>query len=245
MSGPVCPSCSATVAEKNSASPATCHRCGKTFHFDEVGTYEPLVATCTVSEKEATGRIMEWASGVKGGREFSRNIELARMTRRFYPVFVFSRLNTGEEQQLTASAVGAAEPGIRNIDFSDAELHGISGIETADSECIKPNLSPSAYGRLLSVDPASRNVVYYPFWCTQYVYHGKLNTVTVDGCTGRVSGDLSVEIERKSSMPYAAAAFAAIGLEGALAYFSWIVAAAAVALTAAFAVYRAAGKKEE
>lgn len=239
MQGLSCPSCTAPVVSRPESSPASCARCGAKFHFDDYGTYVPLVAPCKVTVEEATENVMEWASGVKGGREFSRHIELAKMTRRYFPVFVFGTLRDGRQGTVVASATASPEPGIRNIDFSRAEMHALDEATLGDGEVMHPNLGPGAYTKLLSVDPTTRTMVYYPFWCTQYVYKGKLNTVTVDGCSGRVSGDLSVEIERRSSMPFAAAAFAVISAEGALAFINWIFAAAVVAATAGYAIYHA------
>ena len=245
MSKLQCPSCSGPLMEKPPSSPAVCTRCGASFHFDEYGSYVPLTAPCRVGESEATTKILEWASSVKGGREFAKNIELAKMTRRFYPVYYFDRQREGSRGSVVASAVALAEPGLRNLDLTIVDMHGAGGVMPDPAEIVKPSLSPAAYEKLLSVDPASRTLIYYPFWCTQYVYHGKLSTVTVDGCTGRVSGDLSVEIERKSSMPFAASAFAILGLEGMIAYYSWIVAAAVVGATALVTVYMSRRGREE
>lgn len=245
MSNIRCPSCSGPLMEKPTSSPAVCARCGVSFHFDEYGSYVPLTAPCRVGESEATTKILEWASGVKGGREFAKNIELAKMSRRFYPLYYFDRQREGSRDSVVASAVALAEPGLTNVDLKIVDMHGAGGEQPDAAELVKPNLSPAAYEKLLSVDPSSRTLIYYPFWCTQYVYHGKLSTVTVDGCTGRVSGDLSVEIERKSSMPFAASAFALLGLEGMIAYYSWMLAAAAVAATALATIYMSRHGKEE
>ncbi len=244
MSSVRCPSCSTPLLDKPVSMPTICSRCGASFYFDEFGSYLPFIAPCRLNEADATSKIMEWSSGVKGGREFSKNIELAKMTRKYFPVFVFGKYRNGERSALVASAVALPEPGIRNIDFEGVDMHVAPAGQVDQSECVKPSLSPAAYRKLLSVDPSTRTMVYYPFWCTQYVYHGKLNTVTVDGCTGRVSGDLSVEIERKSSMPLAAGAFIAIGAEGALAYLSWIAAIAAVTATAGLTLYFARRNRE-
>ncbi len=245
MSGVRCPSCSGPYLEKVASLPVICARCGTAFYCDEFGSYIPLVAACRLNEQEATARIMEWASGVKGGREFSKNIELAKMTRKYYPVFVYGRARNGERSGVVGSAVAVAEPGVRNIEMDGVDAQPLLVTAADQSELIKPTLGPSAYRQLLSIDPSTRTMCYYPFWCTQYVYHGRLNTVTVDGYSGRVSGDLSVEIERKSGMPLAAAAFVALGLEGALAYVSWMLALAAVIVTAGFTVHIARRKKEE
>lgn len=231
--------------ESATSLPVVCNRCSAAYYYDEYGSYIPFIAPCTVNEGGATARIMEWASAVKGGREFSKNIELAKMTRRYYPVFVFERSRSGEQVSAIASAVAVAEPGIRNIDFSGVDVHSMTGGPIDQAECVKPNLSPGAYVKLLSVDPATRTMIYYPFWCTQYVYHGKLNTVTVDGCTGRVSGDLSVDLEKKSSMPIAASAFVALGAAGALTLVSWVLTVAAFAAVVGATVYYVRRRREE
>lgn len=245
MKGISCPSCSNPLMESALSLPVACNRCGTAYYYDEYGSYVPQIAPCTVNEGGATSRIMDWASGVKGGREFSKNIELAKMTRRYYPVFVFNRNRNGEQANTIASAIAAAEPGIRSIDFSGVDIHTMTGGPIDQGECVKPNLSPAAYVRLLSVDPASRTMIYYPFWCTQYVYHGKLNTVTVDGCTGRVSGDLSVDIEKRSSMPIAASAFVALGAAGALTLVSWVLTVAAFAAIVGATVYYVRKRRED
>ena len=225
-----CPSCNAPFMDKPSEVRTVCIHCGTAFMYDAVGSHVPEYAVARLSDTEAVERVHNWSSGVKGGREFSRHLELAKMTLRYFPLYVYGKTKAGESVSVVSSAVPSMQPGIRIIDATSTELRKLSA-ETDISDFTMPQTEPEAYSPLLSVDASSRKLVFYPFWLTQYVYRGKLNTVTVDACTGRVSGDLSVEIEKRSSLPLAAGGFAAISAEGAIAYFGYIYAVAAIAVT--------------
>ncbi len=225
-----CPSCDAPFMDKPSEVRAICAHCGTAFMYDGMGSHVPEYAVARLSDTEAVERVHDWASGVKGGREFSRNMKLAKMTLRHFPLYVYGKARTGETITVISSAVPSMQPGIRIIDPKSVELKKLSA-ETDFSDFTMPQTEPDAYSSLLSVDASTRKLVFYPFWLTQYVYHGRLNTITVDACTGKVSGDLSVEIEKKSSLPLAAAGFAAISAEGLVAYFGYIYAVAAIAIT--------------
>jgi|GEM_PF-6954153 len=227
-----CPACG-TPFSGEYALPAVCTRCGVRFYFDEFGSLVPHVAECSLNESDATARVREWAATVKGGKEFSRHFELARMELRYYPLFVFSRAQNGSPVRIVASAVPDCEPGITSVNVIPPSLK-----EAVDwSNFTPPKISPASYGKIMNVDPSSRALVFYPFWCTQYVYRGKLSKVTIDACNGYVSGDLNVEIEKRNPLPAAAASLVAITLEGALAYFNWLFALTAITVTGAFFIY--------
>ncbi len=243
MSSLRCPSCDAPLMDRPADTRAVCKHCGTAFMFDGIGSHVPEYAAARLSDTEAVERVHEWSSRIKGGKEFSRNIELAKMTLRHFPLYIFGKSITGESITVVSSAVPSMQPGIRIIDTKSAELKKLSP-ETDLSDFMMPQTEPESYSSLLSVDASSRKLIFYPFWLTQYVYRGKLNTVTVDACTGRVSGDLSIEIERKSAIPLAAGGFAAISAEGVVAYFGYFYAVAAIAVTVLALIYYSVRRNE-
>lgn len=238
-----CPSCQAPA--DGTSAPAVCAHCGTRFYWDAYGSYVPLIITASISEDQAVEKIRQWASSVRGGHEFSRNMELARMSLEYYPLYVFSRSMNGSACRTVAVAVPQCEPGITVAGIVPAALSPISPEAREWRQCIQPSIGPGAYGKLMDVDASSRSLVFYPFWCTQYVYRGKLNKVTVDAFNGRVSGDLNVEIEKRSPLPVAAAFLIALTAEGMLSYLSWILAAAAIACTCGYACFTAFRRRQD
>ena len=167
-----CPSCDAPFMDKPSEVRAICAHCGTAFMYDGVGSHVPEYAVARLSDTEAVERVHDWASGVKGGKEFSRNMKLAKMTLRHFPLYIYGKARTGETITVISSAVPSMQPGIRIIDPKSVELKKLSA-ETDISDFTMPQTEPDAYSSLLSVDASTRKLVFYPFWLTQYVYHGK------------------------------------------------------------------------
>ena len=238
-----CPSCNAPFADGPADTRAVCSHCRTAFMFDAVGSHIPEYAVAGLSDTEAVERIQDWSFRVKGGREFSSHMELAKMTMKHIPLYVYSRLRSGEQVTVVSSAIPSLQPGIRIVDPSSVELKKLTS-ETDIADFMMPQTEPEAYTSMLTVDATSRKLIFYPFWLTQYVYHSKLNTITVDACTGHVSGDLSVEIEKKSALPLSAGGFAAITAEGAIAYFGYAYAVAAIAVTVFALVFYAVRRRE-
>jgi hypothetical protein len=199
---------------------------------DDAGSYVPYYAEAKLKESEAIRRIHEWASDVKGGREFSRNIELARMSLKHIPLYIYRKDRAGNETEVVVSGIPSVQPGIRQIDPSAAQKTQVTA-DTDISDFQMPDTDPQAYTQILSVDPGSRELLFYPFWITQYIYRGKLNTITVDAYSGSVHGDLNVELEKKNPLPLAVGSFAVIFAEGFIAFFGILYALAAVGATAA------------
>lgn len=224
----ICPSCGGTEV-KSEGYRLSCTHCSQLYFRDEVGSYLASAVPFRIGEDEAADRIMSWASSVSGGREFSRNIELAKMRKGLYPIYVFTRTKSGASCRIVASGIPTSEAGVRTTEDVEGEIQQIEQNSDLWSILVTPTVSPLAYERQLMVDAASRKVLFYPFWSTQYVYRGRLNVVTVDGCTGRVAGDISVEREQKRAIPANAVAFALTGATGFLALFSWMAAIIAFA----------------
>ncbi|MCL4346688.1 MAG: hypothetical protein M1117_02060 [Candidatus Thermoplasmatota archaeon] len=226
-----CPSCEAPQNDEIDTDWRECQHCHCVFIYDGVGSVIPYYKEAGLSEEDAMSAIHVWASGVKGGREFSRNIEFAKMSLKYYPTFIFEKDRNGNPLVRVAAGFPSAQPGIRMIDLEGCVLKAVTN-ETGRENFLFPTTMPSAYSAIISVEPSSRKLIFYPFWITQYLYRGRLNTVTVDATNGKVSGDLSVEVERKSQLPLMAAGFVIISASGFLAYVGALYGVIAVAASA-------------
>ena len=238
-----CPSCSAPSDDEGGKKYNICNHCRALYLFDGTGSYIPSYTEAKLKESDAIRRIHEWASDVKGGREFSRNIELARMSLKHLPLYIYRKDRTGNDTEVVVSGIPSIQPGIRQIDPAGIQKTQVTA-DTDMSDFQMPNTDPQAYTQILSVDPGSRQLLFYPFWITQYVYRGKLNTITVDAHNGSVYGDLNVEVERKNPLPLTAGSFAIIFAEGFIAFFGIFYALAAIGMTAAGIVFYTNRRKE-
>ncbi len=104
-----CPSCSAPSDDDGGKKYNICNHCRTLYLFDGTGSYVPSYAEAKLKESEAIRRIHEWASDVKGGREFSRNIELARMSLKHLPLYIYGKDRTGNDTEVVVSVVVAVE----------------------------------------------------------------------------------------------------------------------------------------
>lgn len=229
-----CPKCAGPVQFDAGTKFTKCSYCSSQIYIDRSGAGFYYAIPFTLSESDAVGTFKRWAGGSTKAKDLDRLAQVTKVTKMYFPVYMFRRDIDGREEVLLEPARSTILPGLHQLKLPGGDLQVFDAqFNTSGAEVVQPDIAMTHYLSSLPGRAKEQSLVYFPIWELRYSFKGKDYQVVVDASSSEV---FSSAFPTRSSMAYLAVSilgFIAFAAEGLLATVNLYAGAALMAVTVA------------